>query len=228
METKQGKKESPRTGGWISALKFLPLVVFAALVIVFKLELLLAAPIAHIVAILVYIFIYRGNFDGAFEQGLKSARSIIGVFFHPDVCLCSGGELHCHWCRRISHQPGAEAGCYRPDGGSHLSGGNQSAFGGYRDLLGNLCGLRPDFLWLSELVGGDPMLTVCAIAGGSCFGDNIGMISDVTVLSCGMQDVRIIDRVKHQSVWSCGCLVLAAVVIFSVQPPSAQCPGGRG
>ena len=81
METKQGKKESPRTGGWISALKFLPLVVFAALVIVFKLELLLAAPIATFVAILVYIFIYRGNFDGAFEQGLKSARSIIGVFF---------------------------------------------------------------------------------------------------------------------------------------------------
>lgn len=56
-----GKKESPRTGGWISALKFLPLVVFAALVIVFKLELLLAAPIATFVAILVYIFIYRGN-----------------------------------------------------------------------------------------------------------------------------------------------------------------------
>lgn len=51
METKQGKKESPRTGGWISALKFLPLVVFAALVIVFKLELLLAAPIATFVAI---------------------------------------------------------------------------------------------------------------------------------------------------------------------------------
>ena len=50
METKQGKKESPRTGGWISALKFLPLVVFAALVIVFKLELLLAAPIATFVA----------------------------------------------------------------------------------------------------------------------------------------------------------------------------------
>ena len=128
METKQGKKESPRTGGWISALKFLPLVVFAALVIVFKLELLLAAPIATFVAILVYIFIYRGNFDGAFEQGLKSARSIIGVFFIL---------MFAYAC--------AEAGCYRPDGGSHLSGGNQSAFGGYRDLLGNLCGLRPDF-----------------------------------------------------------------------------------
>ena len=50
------------------------------------------------------------------------------------------------------------------------------------------------FLWLSYIVGGDPVLTVCAVAGGSCFGDNIGMISDVTVLSCGMQDVKIIDR----------------------------------
>ena len=138
METKQGKKESPRTGGWISALKFLPLVVFAALVIVFKLELLLAAPIATFVAILVYIFIYRGNFDGAFEQGLKSARSIIGVFFILMFAYAVAESF-------IATGVGAEAGCYRPDGGSHLSGGNQSAFGGYRDLLGNLCGLRPDF-----------------------------------------------------------------------------------
>ena len=80
METKQGKKESPRTGGWISALKFLPLVVFAALVIVFKLELLLAAPIATFVAILVYIFIYRGNFDGAFEQGLNQRGASLAYF----------------------------------------------------------------------------------------------------------------------------------------------------
>lgn len=90
---------------------------------------------------------------------------------------------------------------------------------------GTFAACAPIFLWLSELVGGDPILTVCAIAGGSCFGDNIGMISDVTVLSCGMQDVRIIDRVKHQSVWSCSCLVLAAVVIFCA---ASICPTPRG
>ena len=69
METKQGKKENPRTGGWIAALKFLPLVVFAALVIVFQLELLLAAPIATFVAVLVYIFKKPGNYEAPLVKG---------------------------------------------------------------------------------------------------------------------------------------------------------------
>ena len=63
-------------------------------------------------------------------------------------------------------------------------------------------------------MGGDVLLTLCAIAGGSCFGDNIGMISDVTVLSCGMQDVKIIDRIKHQMAWCFGCLAIALVVFY--------------
>ena len=71
------------------------------------------------------------------------------------------------------------------------------------------------------------MLTLCAIAGGSCFGDNIGMISDVTVLACGMQDVKIIDRLKHQLIWAFGCLAIALTVftligIFVYDLPSTQ------
>ena len=80
---------------------------------------------------------------------------------------------------------------------------------------GTFAACAPIFLWLSHLISGDPILTVCAIAGGSCFGDNIGMISDVTVLSCGMQNVKIIDRVKHQLFWSLGCLVLALGVFYA-------------
>lgn len=74
-------------------------------------------------------------------------------------------------------------------------------------------------------MGGDVLLTVCSVAGGSCFGDNIGMISDVTVLSCGMQDVKIIDRVKHQSVWAIGCLAIASVDDSAGQYAFAQYPG---
>jgi Na+/H+ antiporter NhaC len=40
------------------------------------------------------------------------------------------------------------------------------------------------------------------------------MISDVTVFSCGLQDVKIIDRLKHQLVWAFGSLAIAIVVIF--------------
>jgi len=79
---------------------------------------------------------------------------------------------------------------------------------------GTFAACAPIFLWLNHLVGGNDLLTIASIAGGSCFGDNIGMISDVTVLSCGMQDVKIIDRLKHQLVWAFGCLALALVVVF--------------
>ena len=79
---------------------------------------------------------------------------------------------------------------------------------------GTFAACAPIFLWLNHLVGGDTILTLCAIAGGSCFGDNIGMISDVTVLSCGMQNVKIIDRIKHQLVWCVGCLVIAVIIFY--------------
>lgn len=224
MGKKQKQQRAPRSGGWISALKFLPLVLFASLVIVFKLELLLAAPIATFAAILVYIFIYGADFDTALEQGLKSARSIIGVFF---ILMFAYAVAECFIATGVGASLITVALKFGVTGRtvavvsllvtSLLSLATGTSWGTF-------AACAPIFLWLSELVGGDPVLTVCSIAGGSCFGDNIGMISDVTVLSCGMQDVRIIDRVKHQSVWSCGCLLLGAVVIFlsSLHLPNIQ------
>src|SRR5690606_36361436 len=76
---------------------------------------------------------------------------------------------------------------------------------------GTFAACAPIFLWLNHIVGGNPVLTVGAIAGGSCFGDNIGLISDTTVVSSGIQVVEVIDRVRHQEVWSISCLILAAV-----------------
>jgi Na+/H+ antiporter NhaC len=63
-------------------------------------------------------------------------------------------------------------------------------------------------------VDGNIILTVCSIAGGSCFGDNIGLISDTTVLSSGLQDVEIMHRVKHQGIWSISCLIITALIIL--------------
>ncbi len=79
---------------------------------------------------------------------------------------------------------------------------------------GTFAACAPIFLWLNHIVGGNAALTVCAIAGGSCFGDNIGLISDTTVVSSGIQGVEVIDRVRHQGVWSISCLILAAVLFF--------------
>ena len=79
---------------------------------------------------------------------------------------------------------------------------------------GTFAACAPIFLWLSHIVDGNPVLTVCAIAGGACFGDNIGLISDTTIVSSGIQGVQVVDRVRHQGVWSILCLVLAAICFF--------------
>lgn len=79
---------------------------------------------------------------------------------------------------------------------------------------GTFAACAPIFLWLNHIVGGNIILTVCSIAGGSCFGDNIGLISDTTVVSSGIQGVEVIHRIRHQGPWSILCLILAAIVIF--------------
>ena len=87
---------------------------------------------------------------------------------------------------------------------------------------GTFAATAPIFLWLNHLVGGNILLTLGAIAGGSCFGDNIGLISDTTVISSGIQGVNIVDRIRHQGAWSILCLLLSAVLffIFSLGLPS--------
>ncbi len=81
---------------------------------------------------------------------------------------------------------------------------------------GTFAACAPVFLWLNHIVGGDIVLTTAAIAGGACFGDNIGLISDTTVVSSGIQKVEVIDRIRHQGVWSVLCLVATAVVFYIV------------
>ena len=157
----KNEHKSKAAAAWIAVFKFVPLLIFAAMVIVFKLDLLLAAPIATFCAVGVYMIVCK-------------ARSIALVALIV-TCLLS------------------------------IATGTS---------WGTFAACAPIFLWLNHLVGGDVLLTVCCVAGGSCFGDNIGMISDVTVLSCGMQDVKIIDRLKHQLVWAFACLVIACVVVF--------------
>lgn len=66
METIENKTEKQVLGeskrGWVSLVKFIPLMVFAAMVIVFKMDLLLAAPIATFSAVCVYMLLCGANF----------------------------------------------------------------------------------------------------------------------------------------------------------------------
>lgn len=81
---------------------------------------------------------------------------------------------------------------------------------------GTFAACAPIFLWLNHMVGGDILLTTASIAGGACFGDNIGLISDTTVVSSGIQDVEVIHRIKSQGPWSIVCLVISIIFIYGL------------
>lgn len=199
---------------YVSVLKIIPLLLFATLVIVFKLDLLIAAPIATLAAAVVYIIVKRANFDTAFEEGVNAARRIMLIFF---ILMFAYGVAECFMATGVGAslillalRLGVTARTVAPVAMlvcCLLSVATGSSWGTF-------AACAPIFLWLNHLIGGDALLTVCAVAGGACFGDNIGMISDVTVLSCGMQDVKIIDRIKHQLAWCVICLVIALVIFY--------------
>lgn len=81
---------------------------------------------------------------------------------------------------------------------------------------GTFAACIPIFIWLCNVVGGNPALTFAACVGGSAFGDNIGLISDTTILSSGLQGVKVVDRVRAQGPWSILCVILAAVCFYAV------------
>ena len=217
-------KTEKKQSGWVAVFKFVPLMVFALLVIIFKMDLLLAAPIATFCALVVYMIVEKANFEQAFEHGLVSARKIVVVLF---ILMFAYGTAECFMATGVGAaliNLALELGVTARTVGlvSMIVTCLLSITTG--TSWGTFAACAPIFLWLNHLVGGNVLLTVCCIAGGSCFGDNVGMISDVTVLSCGMQDVKIIDRLKHQIVWASGCLVVASGVILlaSMSLPNTQ------
>ena len=205
-----------KDSAFISIVKFVPLVIFAVLVIVFKLDLLVAAPLATFAAALVYIILYHSNFETSFQHGINAAKNIMLIFF---ILMFAYGVAECFMATGVGAslillalKLGVTARTLAPVAmlvTCLLSIATGSSWGTF-------AACAPIFLWLNHLIGGDVILTVCAIAGGSCFGDNIGMISDVTVLSCGMQDVKIIDRIKHQMAICVICLVVSIGIYFLV------------
>ncbi len=198
----------------VSILKFVPLIIFALMVIVFQQDLLIAAPAATFSAVVVYMLLKRDSFENAFEHALVAARKIMLIFF---ILMFAYGVAECFMATGvgasliiIALRLGVTARTVAPISilvTCILSIATGSSWGTF-------AACAPIFLWLNHLVGGDTILTLCAICGGSCFGDNIGMISDVTVLSCGMQDVKIIDRIRHQLVWSVACLVISLAIFY--------------
>lgn len=208
-------KKAPREGGvGLAILKFVPLFVFAGLVVFAGMDLLLAAPIACFCAVVVSMYVNRCTFTEAFNFAVQSASSITIVFF---ILMFAYGVAECFMAT------GVGAALIQLALAAGVTPKTVAVIAFILTCLlslatgtswGTFASCAPIFLWLNHILGGDPYLVVGAIAGGSCFGDNIGFISDTTVLSCGYQDVKVIDRVKHQSVWSVLCIVLTCICFF--------------
>lgn len=221
MDKPAVKKES----GWIAAVKFFPLVVFAVLVIAFQLDLLLAAPIATFVAVIIFVLTERCSFEKAFSHGLKAASNITIIFF---VLMFAYGVAECFMATGVGASlinlalaVGVTGRTIAPVA-IFVTGMLSVATG---SSWGTFAACAPIFLWLNHIVGGNIVLTLCAIAGGACFGNSIGMISDITILSCEQTEVKIIDRIRHQSVWSIGCFVLSIVIFYFA---GLSCPNTTG
>lgn len=207
----QGKSSSSAI---VAAIKFLPLMILAILVIVFGFDLLIAAPLATVSAVLVAMWANKFKFKEIFNNGIQSASSITIVFF---ILMFAYGVAECFMAT------GVGASVINIALSLGVSGKTVAVVGFLVTCVlsvatgtswGTFAACAPIFLWLNYIVDGNIILTVCSIAGGSCFGDNIGLISDTTVLSSGLQDVEIIHRVKHQGVWSISCLIITATIIF--------------
>lgn len=221
MDNTTQKKDN----GWIAALKFLPLAIFAALVIVFQLDMLLAAPIATFAAAVVYMITEKCNFEKAFSHGLNAASNITIIFF---ILMFAYGLAECFMATGVGASLINFALAIGVTGRTiapvaiFVTGLLSVATG---SSWGTFAACAPIFLWLNHIVSGDVVLTLCAIAGGACFGNGIGMISDITILSCEQNNVRVIDRIKHQSVWSIACFLIAIVIFYFA---GLSCPNFRG
>lgn len=194
-------------------LKFSPVFLLAGLMIA-KYDALIAAPIAAIYAFIVAGITEKIKFQDSLNAAMKSVNNILIALFilmfayaMASMFMSSGvgaSVVNIALSLGVTGKSVAVVGI--------LCTGILSVATG--TSWGTFAACAPIFMWLSHIVDGNPYLTVCAIAGGACFGDNIGLISDTTIVSSGIQGVQVVDRIRHQGVWSVGCLILAAAAFY--------------
>lgn len=199
----------------MAIIKLSPIFLLAGLMIS-GMDLVMAAPLATIYAGFVAAFTEKHKYDEIMENGFKAVKEMIVVFFIlmfayavAEAFMATGvgaSIIIISLKLGVTGKSVAVVGFLVTCALSIATGTSWGTF----------AACAPIFLWLSHIVGGDVLLTVASIAGGSCFGDNIGLISDTTVVSSGLQKVTVTDRVRHQGVWSGLVLVSSAIVIYIV------------
>lgn len=180
----------------------------------FELDILIIAPIAVVYAVIVAMISERFKFQEVLDAAVDNVKEMQLVFFilmfayaMADAFMTTGvgaSIINMSLKIGISAKSAALVGFIVS---SILSVATGTSWGTF-------AACAPIFLWMTHLLGGNIVLTLAAIAGGSCFGDNLGLISDTTVVSSGIHKVEITDRMKNQGLWSLLCLVLAGAAFF--------------
>lgn len=204
----------------IALLKISPVFVLAGFMIlsgldILDLDILIIAPIATIYAAIIASIIDKIKFNDMVDSAVENAKGMQLVFFILMLAYAMAEAFMSTGVGAAIINMALKFGLTAKTVGvtAFLVSALLSIATG--TSWGTFAASAPIFLWLSHILGGDPVLTICAISGGSCFGDNIGLISDTTVVSSGIQGVEVIDRIRHQGVWSVLCLILAAILFFS-------------
>lgn len=199
----------------MALLKLLPVFVMAGLMIS-GMDALLAAPLATIAAAIIAVITERLKFQEIVDAAIENVKEMQYVFFilmaayaMAEAFMSTGVgasiinvALSLGLTARTVAVTGFIVTCV-------LSVATGTSWGTF-------AACAPIFLWLNHIVGGNLLLTTAAIAGGACFGDNIGLISDTTVVSSGIQKVEVIDRIRHQGFWSLFCMIVTGIVIYVV------------
>lgn len=198
-----------------AAIKFTPIFVLAGLMISGQ-DALVAAPIATIFAMVIGYITEKFSLDEMVKASVDNIQNMQLVFFilmfayaMADAFMQTGVGAS---IVNMALSLGLNAKLVAPVGlavTAVLSIATGTSWGTF-------AACAPVFLWLNHIVGGNLLLTTAAIAGGACFGDNIGLISDTTVVSSGIQGVSVVDRIRYQGVWSGLCLLTAFIITLLV------------
>lgn len=197
----------------LEIIKLSPVLVLATLMFL-GYDALIAAPLATIYAALVAVIIERKKINEVIDAVINNAKEMQIAFFILMVAYAmaeifmstgvSAAIIDFALKIGITGRTVAVAGIIVT---SILSIATGSSWGTF-------AACAPIFLWLNHILGGNIALTAGAIAGGACFGDNIGLISDTTIVSSGIQKVDILKRIRHQGYWSIFILILGIATFY--------------
>ncbi|MBR0150426.1 MAG: Na+/H+ antiporter NhaC family protein [Synergistaceae bacterium] len=197
----------------LALIKLSPVLVLGVLMRL-GLDILMAAPISMVYAMLIGMIFAHVSFNDLMDAAIENLKHILIVFL---ILQLAYAVATCFM------ETGVAAEIITMALSLGLTAKLVAAVGLVVTAIlsiatgtswGTFAACAPIFLWLNHIVGGSVVLTVSAIAGGSCFGDNIGLISDTTVVSSSLQGVVITDRVRHQGVWSFLCLVCGVFAFY--------------